>query len=109
MDQGALSAVSDDIRVHDRKPLATLLQAARAEERERVQGGGMFLCDRELEELTGYRLHRCQVRWLRDRGWPFEVAAGGRPSVLREAVVARLGGVRPDRDKPSHPKLRWES
>jgi len=99
--------VSIGIRTSYSEPFKSIIAAARADERERVQGGGMFLCDLELEELTGYKLHRRQARWLRDRGWPFEIAAGGRPSVLREAVIARLGGASTPREKEIRPQLRW--
>jgi len=97
----------EGIRTRYSEPFNAMIEAVRAQERERVQRSGMFLCDLELEELTGYRLHRRQARWLRDRGWPFEVSAGGRPSVLREAVVARLGGSTTKSEPEARPRLRW--
>jgi hypothetical protein len=97
----------DESRPRYREPFNALIETTRTHERERLQRGGMFLCDLELEELTGYRLHRRQARWLRDRGWPFEISAGGRPSVLREAVIARLGGVTQKSQEEARPRLRW--
>jgi len=50
----------------------------------------MFLTADELAELTGYRLHAYQRRWLAAHGWKFEVAATGRPVVLRAHAESRL-------------------
>lgn len=52
----------------------------------------MFLTPDQLHELTGYVRPSAQARWLRDHRYPYEVAADGRPRVLREHVVRRLGG-----------------
>lgn len=51
----------------------------------------MFLNDDELHELTGYELHGWQRRWLKAHGYAFEVAANGRPVVLRALVERKLG------------------
>lgn len=99
--------MADEIRPRYREPFNALIEATRTSERELLQRGGMFLCDLELEELTGYRSHRLQARWLRDRGWPFEISARGRPSLLREAVVTRLGGSSAKSDREIRPRLRW--
>ena len=65
---------------------------ARTEERARILPGRLFLSETELVELTGYQRSKNQIQWLRGRHWPFELASGGRPRVLRDAVIARLGG-----------------
>ena len=46
----------------------------------------MFLTDTELIELTGYKYHAYQRRWLSEHGYRFDVAAGGRPFVNRAFV-----------------------
>jgi hypothetical protein len=35
----------------------------------------MFLSDKELMELTGYKRPGEQRRWLASHNWPFEIAA----------------------------------
>jgi hypothetical protein len=65
---------------------------ARTDERARILPGHLFLSETELVELTGYQRSKNQIQWLRERHWPFELASGGRPRVLRDAVIARLGG-----------------
>ncbi len=51
----------------------------------------MFLTTADLELLTGYKIPAHQRRWLTRQGYPFEVAASGRPVVARAFVEARLG------------------
>src|SRR4029077_18698438 len=65
---------------------------ARADERARILPRRLFLSETELVELTGYQRRKNQIQWLRERHWPFELASGGRPRVLRDAVIERLGG-----------------
>jgi len=52
----------------------------------------MFLDDDDVRNLTGFQRPSAQVRWLRDRAYPFELAAGGKPKILRSVVEDRLGG-----------------
>jgi len=52
----------------------------------------MLMTDSEITEVTGRQRPKAQIRWLKARGWPFEVDADGRPKVLRSVMVARLGG-----------------
>lgn len=52
----------------------------------------MFLTAADLEALTGYKLPAHQRRWLTRHGYPFDVAASGRPVVARSYVEMRLGG-----------------
>lgn len=54
----------------------------------------MFLTRDELQQLTGYKRSADQIRWLRDRGVHFFVAATGRPSVPRAAIEGRSPGSR---------------
>lgn len=51
----------------------------------------MFLTRQDLIELTGAVKRPVQIRWLRDRGYRFEVGADGNPKVLWSVVHARLG------------------
>ena len=51
----------------------------------------MFLTPDELAELTGYQQQSRQIRWLRDRRYPFDLGADGKPRVLRSYVERRLG------------------
>jgi hypothetical protein len=46
----------------------------------------IFLTADELIELTGYKLSRCQVRWLIKNGVKHWVPATGRPVVPRSAI-----------------------
>ena len=72
--------------------LETVEAQARADERARILPRRLFLSETELVELTGYQRRKNQIQWLRERHWPFELASGGRPRVLRDAVIVRLGG-----------------
>jgi len=62
----------------------------------------MFLTNQEISELTGLRRPSAQIRWFKNRGWPFEISALGNPKVLRVVAIARLGGS-PQNEEP---KLR---
>lgn len=64
----------------------------------------MFLTEEDLATLTGRARAKEQIEWLRQRRYPFEIGADGKPKVLRSFVNAKLGGgaVTPD----SGPKLR---
>jgi hypothetical protein len=60
----------------------------------------MFLTPDELKSLTGYVRPSAQIRWLRTRGYRFEIGGDGLPKILRSAVLAKLGG------SISEPRLR---
>ena len=45
----------------------------------------------ELRELSGYRNHGAQVRWLAANLIPYFLDSCGRPRVLRRAIEQRLG------------------
>lgn len=51
----------------------------------------MFLTPDELHDLTGYKRHADQRRWLSERGWTFETAATGKPVVARSYAESRMG------------------
>jgi len=50
----------------------------------------MFLSQDELRELTDLKVPKAQVRWLQRYAYPFEIAASGKPKVLREYVIRKL-------------------
>lgn len=52
----------------------------------------IFLSVEEVRQLTGCRTRPAQVRWLRDEGFRFRVDRLGNPIVLREHLVAEMGG-----------------
>ncbi len=60
----------------------------------------MFLTEEEVAELTGYKRARDQVRWLDRERFGFVIDGNGRPKVLREVVLARLGSVSSKRKEP---------
>lgn len=50
----------------------------------------MLLTRDEIADLTERRQAAAQIRWLRDRGWKFEIGGNGRPKVLRAEVEKRM-------------------
>jgi hypothetical protein len=65
----------------------------------------MFLTPGNLVELTDCKRMSDQIRWLRDRGYRFEVSAIGRPKVLIDEVRSRMLGSSPTKSKGSRPRL----
>jgi hypothetical protein len=65
----------------------------------------MFLSDKELMELTGYKRPGEQRRWLASHNWPFEIAANGYNRVLREEARNRLLSRHPRGESSSEPNL----
>lgn len=59
----------------------------------------MFLTADQLAELTDAQKPSVQIRWLKERGWPFEVSAKDR--VARAA--RRATGLRPPATTRSSP------
>lgn len=53
----------------------------------------MFLTADEVAELTGYVKPGAQIKWLTAERYGFAVGGDGRPRVLREVVIGRLGGI----------------
>lgn len=60
----------------------------------------VFLTRDEIRELTDYKRKSDQIRWLREKGYPFEISSQGFPKVPRAAVEARFQA------KFGGPKLR---
>lgn len=64
-----------------------------------------FADENTLTELTGYLRTQDQIKWLREKLYPFDINGKGKPVVLVEVIRARLGGaITPTRS--SEPKLR---
>jgi hypothetical protein len=53
----------------------------------------LFLTDTELHELTGYKLGKPQIAWLKAHRWLYETNAGGKPRVARSYFDRRMVGV----------------
>ena len=66
----------------------------------------MFLTKEELISLSGKQKPCAQIRWLRAENIPHIVGGDGKPKVLRDLLVARLGGNTQTRTEP---KLRLAS
>lgn len=49
-----------------------------------------FLTQEEIRELTDLKFPKAQLRWLQKNSYPFEIAASGKPKVLREYVINKL-------------------
>ncbi len=60
----------------------------------------MFLTAEELHALTGYRRAHDQLRWLRERAWPCEIGGDGKPRVLRQVVLRKLGAETAESEGP---------
>jgi len=50
----------------------------------------MFLTRNEIKELTGYSYQSAQIRWLREEGFMFRIAADGHPRVLEAEVIFHM-------------------
>ncbi len=61
----------------------------------------LLLTADEVQDVTGYRLFKLQVAWLRLKGWRFEVNALGRPIVARRYAEKMLGCGGDDTDAPA--------
>lgn len=66
----------------------------------------MFLTEEELQALSGKQKPCAQIRWMKRECIPHIVGGDGKPKVLRDLVVARLGGNTQTRPEP---KLRLAS
>lgn len=51
----------------------------------------MLLNKNELIDLTGYFRPKAQTKWLTTNGYKYEIAADGRPRVLKSVVEKKLG------------------
>lgn len=65
-----------------------------------------YLTPADLATLTGRPTAAAQVRWLKDRGWPFELSADRKPIVLRAYHDARLSGAAPETPPATHEPAR---
>lgn len=62
----------------------------------------MFLTAEEVAELTGYVKTYAQIKWLQAEKYGFAIDGYGKPKVLRQVVLGRLGGAQLKKD----PELR---
>lgn len=51
----------------------------------------LFLIDSEVEVLTGYKLPGHQTKWLREKGWRFELSGNRKPIIARKYAEKMLG------------------
>jgi hypothetical protein len=51
----------------------------------------LLLTPSEVQEITGFKMNRLQVDWLKRRGWRFEINGSGRPIVARKYAEKMLG------------------
>lgn len=66
----------------------------------------IFLTEEELRTVSGKQKPSAQVRWLQSEHIPYIVGGDGKPKVLREKMLERLGGTTQTRPEP---KLRLAS
>ena len=59
------------------------------EEGEYIMSAAMFLSSDDLADLTGYVVPAYQIKWLDRNGYPFDIAASGRPKVMRAYIEKR--------------------
>ncbi|KEZ72818.1 hypothetical protein C5I_0117225 [Pseudomonas syringae pv. syringae FF5] len=52
----------------------------------------MFMTPDEVADMTGYIRPKDQLKWLDAERFGYVVGADGKPKVLRQVVIARLGG-----------------
>ena len=64
----------------------------------------MFLTHEEVAELTGYVKSSAQIKWLKAGRYGFAIDGYGKPKVLRQVVIARLGGA----EEKRQPVLRFK-
>ncbi len=60
----------------------------------------MFLTELELQTLSGKLKPSAQARWLKAEKIAHIIGGDGKPKVLRDLVVARLGGAAQTRPEP---------
>lgn len=64
----------------------------------------MFMTQDEVTEMTGRVRPKEQVRWLESERFGYVLDADGRPKVLRQVVIARLGA---QAERKKGPELRF--
>lgn len=60
----------------------------------------MFLTSDEVAELSGRTRASAQIRWLDEHLFGYVIGADGRPKVLRELVLSRLGSTQQQKKEP---------
>lgn len=60
----------------------------------------MFMTPEEVADLTGRSRASAQIRWLDDHRFGYVIGADGRPKVLRDVVLARLGDSQQQKKEP---------
>lgn len=63
----------------------------------------MFMTSEEVAALTGRTRPSAQIRWLEERRFGYVIGADGRPKVLKDVVLARLGSTQ---QQTREPRLR---
>lgn len=65
----------------------------------------LFLVDSEIEALTGYKLSAHQTKWLRAKGWRFELNGNRKPIIARKYAEKMLGCATDAQDQPAKPNF----
>ncbi|QEY70460.1 DUF4224 domain-containing protein [Pseudomonas denitrificans (nom. rej.)] len=60
----------------------------------------MFMTPEEVADLTGRTRASAQIRWLDEHLLGYVLDANGRPKVLREVVLSRLGSSKQQKKEP---------
>ena len=71
-----------------------------------LRGMIMFLSQYELEALTDYKYACKQIEWLKERGYKYDVAANGRPKVLKMYVLDLFGWTSKSLRKKTYPNFK---
>ena len=67
----------------------------------------LFLASDELATLTGYKISAHQTKWLKSKGWRFELNGNRKPIVARKYVEKMLGCG--DIEEPSRPQPNFNA
>lgn len=65
----------------------------------------LFLIDSEVEILTGYKLPGHQTKWLRGKGWRFELSGNRKPIIARKYAEKMLGCATDTQDQAPRPNF----
>ena len=65
-----------------------------------------FLIDSEIETLTGYKVPSHQTKWLRLKGWRFELNGNRKPIIARKYAEKMLGCASEALDAIPRPNFR---
>ena len=66
----------------------------------------LFLAADEIETLTGYKLPSHQTKWLRLKGWRFELNGNRKPIIARKYAEKMLGCASDAMDSIPRPNFR---